>query len=326
MADAPASTVVRLIRQMADGGKATDLSDCELLERFRTERDEDAFQALVRRHGAMVLRVCRNVLGHEQDAEDAFQSTFLVLARRCGSIRKQESLAGWLHGVAHRTALHAKRTAGRRRIRERQAKPTQPPDPAGELSWREVQAILDEEIQPAARAAADAVCPVHPRGTARHGCRSRTQVEGRYCLESSGGSPQPAPEAADAARAVAAHGVGECGRVGRFGIGAGPCLAVTATVETACVAAGGVSERIEALARGVGNAMFGSKITTKVKAAIACLAVAGAVALGTSLLTLGEAGAQQSGTEAKEQPKPAPAKDGKDKQPASWRSRKRKTR
>ena len=136
-----------LIRDMANARKDAGLSDRELLEGFRNDRDEDAFRALVRRHGAMVLRVCRNVLGDEQDAEDAFQSTFLVLARRCGSIRYQESLAGWLHGVAHRTALHARRTVGRRRIRERHATPTKLPDPAGELSWREVQAILDEEIQ-----------------------------------------------------------------------------------------------------------------------------------------------------------------------------------
>jgi len=147
MTNATASTVVRLMCHISDNEKSTDLPDRELLERFRTKRDDDAFQALVRRHGAMVLRVCRNVLGQEQDAEDAFQLTFLVLARRCGSIRKQESLGGWLHGVAHRTALHTRRTARRRRIREREAKPTLSRDPARELSWREVQAILDEEIR-----------------------------------------------------------------------------------------------------------------------------------------------------------------------------------
>jgi RNA polymerase sigma factor (sigma-70 family) len=94
----------------------------------------------------MVLHVCRRVLGHEQDAEDAFQATFLVLARSAASLRKKSSLASFLHGTAYRLALSAKRTAARRRKHENRIPSRASVDPMEELSWREVRAFLDEEI------------------------------------------------------------------------------------------------------------------------------------------------------------------------------------
>src|SRR5581483_9454091 len=90
---------------------------------------------------------CRRVLRHEQDAEDAFQATFLILARKAGSVRRTEALASWLHGVAHRVALRAKRDAGRRRAHEREAQPMTAGSGVGEADWREVQAALDEGIR-----------------------------------------------------------------------------------------------------------------------------------------------------------------------------------
>src|SRR6266496_3254353 len=102
------SPILQLIRRTVEDQRANRLTDQELLHRFRSERDEAAFHTLLRRHGPMVLDVCRNVLGNEADAEDAFQATFLILTQKAGAIRKQASVGSWLYGVAYRTALKAR--------------------------------------------------------------------------------------------------------------------------------------------------------------------------------------------------------------------------
>src|SRR5690349_9761922 len=108
MANAPLGTMLRQLRTLAGAGANEEASDCDLLERFVARRDEEAFVLLLQRHGAMVLQVCRRIRGNEHDAEDIFQATFLLLARKAGSIRKRESVASWLHGVAHRLAQAAR--------------------------------------------------------------------------------------------------------------------------------------------------------------------------------------------------------------------------
>jgi RNA polymerase sigma factor (sigma-70 family) len=144
-----ADRLLRCVRQVAaQAGPEPD--DAGLLTRFLTGRDPAAFEALVVRHGPMVLRVCRHVLGNRHDAEDAFQATFLVLARKASSVRPPGALAGWLHGVACRIALGA-RAAARRQFRERLgpglAPPDPRPDPLAELTAREALRILEEEVQ-----------------------------------------------------------------------------------------------------------------------------------------------------------------------------------
>jgi RNA polymerase sigma factor (sigma-70 family) len=140
--------VLERIRALAAVRTRRAGSDRELLGRFVTAQDEAAFTTLVERHGPMVLGLCRRVLRHGQDAEDACQATFLVLARRAGSVRKQESLASWLHGVAFRIALNLKRQHARRQRREQIAtRPTAHDSDGDDITWRELRAVLDAELQ-----------------------------------------------------------------------------------------------------------------------------------------------------------------------------------
>jgi RNA polymerase sigma factor (sigma-70 family) len=145
MADQSLQSLVRQVARTAAGRAAATQPDPELLRRFAADRDEAAFAALVARHGPVVLDVCRAVLGNHTDAEDAFQATFLLLARAAGSVRRPGSLSAWLHGVAYRTALTARTRAARRRKHEARtpARGAAEPD---DLSWAEVRRVVHEEL------------------------------------------------------------------------------------------------------------------------------------------------------------------------------------
>jgi RNA polymerase sigma-70 factor (ECF subfamily) len=120
-------------------------SDQHCLEQFLARRDPDAFAVLVERHGPVVMGVCRRVLGHAADAEDAFQATFLVLVRKAGSLSSRELLGNWLYGVALRTALKARTMAAKRRAREQPA--AEVPERAADRHNSDDQtAVLDEEL------------------------------------------------------------------------------------------------------------------------------------------------------------------------------------
>jgi RNA polymerase sigma factor (sigma-70 family) len=146
MANVRLGAVLGQIQRLVLTNGKDGLADSQLLDQFAQFQDQGAFAALVKRYGPMVLRVCRRVLGHHEDAEDAFQASFLILARKAASIRNKEALASWLHGVAYRTAMTAKRGARRRRQYEQRGAPQTHASPAGDLGWSEVQAILDEEV------------------------------------------------------------------------------------------------------------------------------------------------------------------------------------
>jgi len=109
---------IRHLRRLT--GVPADRTDGALLDRFIAQRDETAFEALVQRHGRMVLGVCQSFLHNSADAEDAFQATFLVLVRGAGAVRKRNSLSSWLYGVACRTSLRLRTTAARQRSRDKQ--------------------------------------------------------------------------------------------------------------------------------------------------------------------------------------------------------------
>jgi RNA polymerase sigma factor (sigma-70 family) len=147
MATNSATTVLHFLRRLLTVRAADALSDGDLVSRFTRQRDEEAFAELLRRHGPMVLGVCRRVLGESADAEDAFQATFLVLVRKAGGLHRPASVANWLHGVAHRTALKARSEAAKRRQREREAAAVSATSTADNLIWRDLGPVLDEEIQ-----------------------------------------------------------------------------------------------------------------------------------------------------------------------------------
>jgi RNA polymerase sigma factor (sigma-70 family) len=129
---------------LAEGG---ELTDGQLLERFLSRHEEDAFTVLVRRHGRMVLGVCRRVLGNAADADDAFQATFLVLVRKAQTLRSRQTVGNWLYGVAYHVALKARAAIRRRREKERQAADVagrQLPTAASGSDWLP---LLDQELR-----------------------------------------------------------------------------------------------------------------------------------------------------------------------------------
>jgi RNA polymerase sigma factor (sigma-70 family) len=138
-----ATGLQKVLEQIQQGGGG--LTDGQLLTRFVAVRDEASFAALVRRHGPMVLGVCSRLLRDFHDAEDAFQATFFVLARKAGSVLKRESVGCWLYGVAYRTAQEARSASARRRQRERPMSEVPHPEvpPAETQDWRP---LLDQEL------------------------------------------------------------------------------------------------------------------------------------------------------------------------------------
>src|SRR6516162_3430914 len=146
MATGLMSKVIQHIRRAVPARDEADLTDGQLLTGFVARRDEAALAALVGRHGPMVWGVCRRVLRNFHDAEDAFQSTFLVFVRKAASIASRELLANWLYGVAYQTALKARATATRRGARERQVMEMPEPNVVEQDLWSDLQPLLDHEL------------------------------------------------------------------------------------------------------------------------------------------------------------------------------------
>src|SRR5262245_47192812 len=117
MASGAVGVVARGLGRLFTAGGVAGLSEGQLLDRFVTGRDEAAFEALVARHGPMVLGVCRQLLRDPNDVDDAFQATFLVLVRKAGTLRRCDLLGNWLYGVAYRVAVRARSLAARRMAR-----------------------------------------------------------------------------------------------------------------------------------------------------------------------------------------------------------------
>jgi RNA polymerase sigma factor (sigma-70 family) len=147
MSSTQLGVLVQHLRKLAAAPSPGLAPDRQLLEGFLTRRDEAAFAELVRRHGPMVLNVCQSVLHNRRDAEDVFQATFLVLARKAASIRHREAVGGWLCEVAYRLALKEQETIARRRGQDPRTTEQTMPDPLLDMTLRELHQVMLEELQ-----------------------------------------------------------------------------------------------------------------------------------------------------------------------------------
>jgi RNA polymerase sigma factor (sigma-70 family) len=312
MATAQFSPLLRHIQRLAAGRSAPPWTDRRLLDEFAARRDEQAFAALVARHGAMVLRVCRRVLGHEQDAEDAFQAVFLVLARNARSIHKREALGGWLHGVAYRTAMKVKRGAARRRRHEARLGERTPPPAAGP-SWDDVRAVLDEEVRrlPEAFRSAFVLCALEgksgPEAAAELGCREGT-VKSRVNRARRQLRQRLAGRGIQLAALLAALSAAEsAGRAAVSAALARVTIRLGLSVAAGEPAAAFIPSHVADLAAGVTRAMFLTKARTITAVLLAAaLLIAGAGALARQALAARERPAENPPSEVGSQ-KPQPA-------------------
>jgi RNA polymerase sigma factor (sigma-70 family) len=262
------------------------LTDAQLVEDFVKHRDEAAVAALVARHGPMVWGVCRRMLHNHQDAEDAFQATFLVLVRRADSIAPRGLVGNWLYGVAHRTALKARALAVRRRARERQV--NQMPEPAVPENefWRDVEPWLDQELSalPDKYRAVIVLCELEGK-TRKEAAKQLGVPEGTISGRLARARQLLARRLARQGLAVTAGTLGAALAPGAAT--AVPPLVVSSTIKAATSVAAGeaaaasiISARVAALTQGVLKTM----LWTKIKVTVTALLLVALAAGGTSAL------------------------------------------
>jgi RNA polymerase sigma factor (sigma-70 family) len=264
------SGVMRQLRRAALLSSGGDISDADLLEAFISRRDEAAFEALLRRHGPMVLGVARRILRHPHDAEDAFQATFLVLVRKAASIVPRALVGHWLYGVAYRTAMKAKAMKSKRRAKESLASP-RPRAAAGDTGdlWEELQPVLDRELNalPAKYRLPVFLCDLEGkkhREAARQlgwpeGTLETRLTAGRRLLARRLARQGLAPSGGTVAAVIAQNAAA----------GAVPSALVVATLKAgmlfaagSATAAGAIAVQITTLAEGVMKAMLFTKVKT----------------------------------------------------------------
>jgi RNA polymerase sigma factor (sigma-70 family) len=291
MASGQRQSVLRYLRRVVSSKEGVSVADAQLLERFVDQRDEAAFELLVRRHGALVLGVCRRVLRDSHEAEDAFQATFLALARRASSIARHGSVGGWLYKVAFRAALEAKAQLAKRAAHERLV-PVLPAiadtlDPALEVQWHEVRLVIDEEVnrlvekyrlpfvlcyfegKSNAEAARELGCPIGTIESRLTRARERLRAGLiRRGLTLSGGLSATLLTQKGAAASVP------------WTLVSSTVQAATAFASRGAVAAGVISTQVITLTEGVLRAMF----LTKLKIAAVLVLAVGVLTAGVSVI------------------------------------------
>jgi RNA polymerase sigma factor (sigma-70 family) len=289
--DVMATTRLRHVIQTLRGATLHEpeacLSDGQLLDRYVRGREEGAFAALVQRHGPMVWGVCRRVVSRYQDAEDAFQATFLVLVRKASSVVPREMVANWLYGVAHRTALKARALAARRGARERQVT-AMPETGTGENRIRDdLNGLLDQELSrlPDKYRAVIVLCDLQGK-TRKEAARHVNAPEGTVASRLN-------TARAMLAKRLARHGLTLSGAalaaaLAQSASAGVPGAAAASTIRAAALFAAGqtaavgvISTQAVLLAEGVIKAM----LLTKLKIAVATLALVAALGVGATMLT-----------------------------------------
>jgi RND family efflux transporter MFP subunit len=308
------SAVVRYLQQLAGSAGASGASDAELVERYVRHHDEAAFELLVWRHGALVFNVCRRILPCEQDAEDAFQATFLAFVRKAGSISRRGSVAAWLYKVAYRAALEARERTRKTAAMEKSGSETLAVQPADDPLWSDVRPILDEELNrlPERLRRPIVLCYLEGKSNAEAarelGCRLGTIYS---CLSRGRELLRQRLQRRGVALPVAALTATLTARM----VEAAPAISLVRAAARAAFAfadpsaAAAVSPRVATLAEGVLRTMF----VTKLKIAVVLVLMLGAAAGGV----LTQARTADPPAEAKaEDPPPKPAGgDKKDAKP-----------
>jgi RNA polymerase sigma factor (sigma-70 family) len=301
--------LLRYLRRAAPYPVQGRPADGQLLDRFLAQREEAAFEELVRRHGPMVLGVCRRVLAHEHDVEDAFQATFLVLVRKAASVQPADLVGHWLYGVAYRTAVRARALYARRRARELAMRRVTEEPPG---VWQDVLPLLDQELTglPEKYRIPVVLCDLQGK--------SRKEVARVLGVSEGTLSSRLARARALLGRRLSRRGVTLAGGelaalVAANGASAGvPARLLLSTTKAALLVAAGqattatcVSLQAVALTEGVVRTMFFAKLKT-----MAVLCAVAAVAIGAGGLVYQEqAGKGNPANPGQEQGRPQPAQD-----------------
>ena len=260
-----------------------DLTDGQLLSLFIDQQDEAAFEALVKRHGPMVLGVCRRLLGNVHDADDAFQATFLILVHKAGSLQSRELVGNWLYGVAYNTALAAKAKTVRRRSKERQVSKmpesaVTPPD-----DWSDLRPLLDQELSQLARVYREAIVLCDLEG------KTRKEAARKLGIPESTMSGRLTAARRQLAKRLAGHGLALSASavatiLSQSAVSAcvpAPLVASTvkaaATVAAGSATAGAVSASVVALTEGVLKTMLLNKVKSVTAVLLALFVVTGVI-------------------------------------------------
>ena len=306
MASDRGGDVSRDLRTLFGAGVVGSLSDGELLGRFHAREDDSAelaFAALLDRHGPMVLRVCRSVLRDEHDAQDALQATFLVLARRAGSIRRRDSVGSWLYGVALRVASSARAAEARRRAARAWGGRT---IDGGRVDWDRAGCGRDPPrgARPAAGALSRGIGALSPGGPGLRGGGASAGVADRHGQEPAGAGRERLRDRLTRrglAPSVAAGGV-LAAESSRAAVPLADTIrAVLSSMNPNTAGGGMVSPGARALARKVVIAMFLGKIRTAAAVVMACGGLSAGVMLVHQRL------AEGAMPEPQPEPRPAPA-------------------